>query len=64
LEKGIPFVSKAPGQGKKLQKYENKGLQGIYNENNDVIEDEKPLMKKKKECKENSRRRDRRRRES
>jgi len=51
LEKGIPFVSKAPGQGKKLQKYENKGLQGIYNENNDVIEDEKPLMKKKKNAK-------------
>lgn len=50
LEKGIPFTSKGPGMGKRIEKYNpNENVAGVYNHENDVaIEDTKLLKKKKK----------------
>ncbi len=53
LEKGIPFTSKGPGMGKKIEKYNaNDNVAGVYNTENDVQLEEaketKLLNKKKK----------------
>ena len=53
LEKGVPFTSKGPGMGKRIEKYNsNDNVKGVYNTENDLAieapQETKLLTKKKK----------------